>query len=220
MHTLAVQLTPILGAEKNKVPFYIAGGLLVSWALFLSLVLSRLRPDFPANLQGQRTVMAISVLLVLGAVSTAVITAGGKKNTAQAAATPQSPTPATTPSEPTPAGTSTQPSATTGTPAPPSSPAAPASTTLKLAANPAGQLAYNTKTLSAKAGTVTIEMANMSPVEHNVTIAQGTKVLGATPTFKGGTKTVTLSLKAGTYTFYCSVPGHRQAGMEGTLTIS
>ncbi len=63
-------------------------------------------------------------------------------------------------------------------------------------------------------------MANMSPVEHNVTIAEGSKVLGSTPTFVGGTKTVTVTLKPGTYTFYCSVPGHRQAGMEGTLKVS
>ena len=89
-----------------------------------------------------------------------------------------------------------------------------------LAANPAGQLSYNTKHLSALAGPVAITMTNMSPVEHNVTVAQGSTVLGATPTFTGGAKTLTLNLKPGTYTFYCSVPGHRQAGMEGTLTIS
>ena len=113
------------------------------------------------------------------------------------------------------------PTATTGTPAPPSSPAAAGrATSLALAANPTGLLSYNTKQLAARAGTVTIVMANMSPVEHNVTVAQGTTVLGATPTFTGGTKTLTLKLKPGTYTFYCSVPGHRQAGMEGTLTVS
>ncbi|HTA05495.1 MAG TPA: plastocyanin/azurin family copper-binding protein, partial [Solirubrobacteraceae bacterium] len=112
------------------------------------------------------------------------------------------------------------PKATTGTPAPPSSPAATATTTLKLAANPAGQLAYNTKTLSAKAGKVTIEFANASPVEHDVAIAQGSTVAGQTPVFTGGTKTLTLNLKPGTYSFYCTVPGHRQAGMEGTLTVS
>ena len=63
-------------------------------------------------------------------------------------------------------------------------------------------------------------MANMSPLEHNVTIASGSTVLGATPTFVGGSRSVTVKLKAGTYTFYCSVPGHRQAGMEGTLKVS
>ncbi len=67
---------------------------------------------------------------------------------------------------------------------------------------------------------MTITMANMSPVEHNVTVAQGSTVLGATPTFQGGSRSLTLKLKPGTYTFYCSVPGHRQAGMEGTLTVS
>jgi uncharacterized cupredoxin-like copper-binding protein len=45
-------------------------------------------------------------------------------------------------------------------------------------------------------------------------------VLAATPTFTGGSRTLTIKLKPGTYTFYCSVPGHRQAGMEGTLKIS
>ncbi len=87
-------------------------------------------------------------------------------------------------------------------------------------ANPEGQLSYEPKQLSARAGKVTIAMVNSSPVEHNVTVAQGSTVLGATPTFKGGSKTLTLNLKPGKYTFYCSVPGHRQAGMEGTLTVS
>jgi uncharacterized cupredoxin-like copper-binding protein len=43
--------------------------------------------------------------------------------------------------------------------------------------------------------------------------------LGATESFTGGTKTLKLTLKAGTYKFFCSVPGHRQGGMEGTLTV-
>jgi uncharacterized cupredoxin-like copper-binding protein len=30
---------------------------------------------------------------------------------------------------------------------------------------------------------------------------------------------VSAQLKPGNYTFYCSVPGHRQAGMQGTLTV-
>jgi plastocyanin len=112
----------------------------------------------------------------------------------------------------------------TGTSAATSSAAAAggASGNLAIAANPSGQLAYDKKTLSAKAGKVTITMTNMSPVGHNITIQQGTSgsVLGATPTFNGGTKSVTVNLTAGTYTFFCSVPGHRAAGMVGTLTVS
>jgi len=45
------------------------------------------------------------------------------------------------------------------------------------------------------------------------------KILGATPTFQGGSTTLTLNLKPGTYKFFCSVPGHRMAGMEGTLSV-
>jgi uncharacterized cupredoxin-like copper-binding protein len=81
-------------------------------------------------------------------------------------------------------------------------------------------LSFDKKQLSAKAGSVTITLTNASPLEHNMTIAEGSKVLGATPTFTLGARTVTLTLKAGSYTFYCSVPGHRQGGMEGTLSVA
>ena len=91
---------------------------------------------------------------------------------------------------------------------------------VKLAADPSGALKYEQAALSAKAGTVSIAFTNSSPVGHNVTIASSSgAVLGATPTFRGGTRTVTLNLKPGIYTFYCSVPGHRQAGMHGTLVV-
>jgi plastocyanin len=223
MHAAVLQLAPILGAEKSKVPFYIAGGALVAWALIVSVGLGMRKPDFPSTKAGERGVIAITVVLVVLAASAAVITSGGETKTAQASTTggsssSPSASSAAAPSAPAP---STSPTATTGTPAPPSSPAhAAPSGPLMLAANPAGQLSYNTKQLSAHAGPIAITMTNMSPLEHNVTVARGSTVLGATPTFTGGSRTLTLNLKPGTYTFYCSVPGHRQAGMEGTLTVS
>jgi len=197
VHLATLQLAPILGAEKSKVPFYIAGGALVVWALVVSLGLGLRRPDFPNSLTGQRAVIAITAVLVLATLSMAVVTSGGSTKAEASSSSAVAPS---GPSTRTPAGT--------------------AVTALKLAANPSGQLAYNAKQLSAKAGDVTITMTNMSPLEHNVTIAQGSTVLGSTPTFIGGSKTLTLNLKPGTYTFFCSVPGHRQAGMEGTLTVS
>jgi plastocyanin len=245
VHALAVQIAPVLAAEKSKTPFYIAGGLLVLWALTVSLGLGLRKPDFPGSLSGQRAVSAVTAVLVLAAVATAVITSGTptasgesgslasesqaneKRTTNPGTSSPGSsatkePGSSSTPAGTSPAATSTvqSPTASTGTPAPASSPAASATTKLKLAANPAGQLAYDTKQLSAKAGTVTIEMANMSPIEHDVAVSEGSKILGQTPVFTGGTKSVTLKLKPGTYTFFCTVPGHRQAGMEGTLTVS
>jgi plastocyanin len=129
---------------------------------------------------------------------------GSSSNSSSSASTPA--TPATSSSSSTPA------------PAPAESSAA---TKLSLAANPEGQLSFNTKSLTAKAGKVTIDFSNASPVGHNVTIESSSgETVGATPTFTGGSKTLTVTLKAGTYKYFCSVPGHRQAGMEGTLTVS
>jgi plastocyanin len=111
---------------------------------------------------------------------------------------------------------STTPTATTSSP---SSSTAP-SGALSLAANPGGQLAYNKTSLTASAGKVSIDFTNMAPLDHNVTIESSShKILGATPTFAGGSKVLSLDLKPGVYKFFCSVPGHRMAGMEGTLTV-
>jgi hypothetical protein len=76
MHTFALQLAPVLATEKSKVPFYIAGGLLVAWALTVSLGLGMRKPDFPSTLAGQRAVVAVTAVLVLAALSTAVLTSG------------------------------------------------------------------------------------------------------------------------------------------------
>jgi outer membrane protein assembly factor BamB len=109
--------------------------------------------------------------------------------------------------------------ATTPTPAPHGSGPASSPSSLKLAAK-GNQLLFNTDKLTAKAGKVTIDFANNSALQHNVTlVSSGNKILGKTPTFAGGSKSFSATLKAGTYTYYCSVPGHRQAGMQGTLTV-
>ncbi len=122
------------------------------------------------------------------------------------------------------ASTPTSPATTSGSTSTPATPPAPASTgaaqTLSLAANPEGQLNYSTTSLSAKAGKVSINFTNMSPLSHNVTVESSSgATVGATPTFDGGSRTLALNLKPGTYKFFCSVPGHRMAGMEGTLTV-
>jgi plastocyanin len=104
-----------------------------------------------------------------------------------------------------------------------STPAAPppaATAPLALAADPSGQLKFDVSSLTAKAGQVSIKFTNASPVAHNVAIEGSSgQTLGATPTFSGGSKSLSVNLKLGTYTFFCSVPGHRAAGMSGTLTV-
>jgi uncharacterized cupredoxin-like copper-binding protein len=93
---------------------------------------------------------------------------------------------------------------------------------LEIAASSTGQLMFDKSSLTApKAGMVTIAFTNVSPLDHNLTVEDpATKqVLGHTETFQGATKLLRLDLKAGTYKYFCSVPGHRMAGMEGTLTV-
>jgi len=93
-------------------------------------------------------------------------------------------------------------------------------TKVSLEADPTGNLKYTTSSVTAKAGPVEIVFTNKSPLSHNVTVESSAgQQLGATPTFQGGSKTLTLNLKPGTYTFFCSVPGHRAAGMHGTLVV-
>jgi plastocyanin len=97
---------------------------------------------------------------------------------------------------------------------------------LEIPADSAGQLSYATNKASATAGSVTITMPNSSGVSHNIAIEAGTAgasgpgpVLAASQFVTKGTASVSLKLKPGTYTFFCQAPGHRAAGMFGTLTV-
>jgi plastocyanin len=94
----------------------------------------------------------------------------------------------------------------------------PVATTLKLAADPT-QIAFDTTKLSAKAGEVTIDFDNPSALEHDVAIEQGGKQIAISKTIVKGKTSVSAGLEPGTYTFLCTIPGHAEAGMEGTLTI-
>jgi plastocyanin len=91
--------------------------------------------------------------------------------------------------------------------------------TLKLAADKSA-LKFDTSTLKAKAGTVTLQMANPAGIPHAVAVeGNGVDKDGKT-VGNGGTSTVTVKLKPGKYEFYCPVDGHKAAGMKGTLTVS
>ena len=94
-----------------------------------------------------------------------------------------------------------------------------AGATFDVEADPSGGLAYTTDEATAKAGKVTVNFTNSSPVPHDVRIEDdGGKDLGGTEVISESNESTEVDLKPGEYTFYCSVPGHRQGGMEGTLT--
>jgi uncharacterized cupredoxin-like copper-binding protein len=64
-----------------------------------------------------------------------------------------------------------------------------------------------------------VEFVNKAMLGHDVVVEQNGKKFGETPVITGTTAKLSLNLKPGTYKFYCSVPGHRMAGMEGTITV-
>ena len=92
--------------------------------------------------------------------------------------------------------------------------------TVKFQADPSGALAYTQTDVSAPAGSDTIEFDNPASLGHDVVIEDsGGNEVARTDVITGTTTTTNADLKAGTYTFFCSVDGHRDAGMEGTLTV-
>lgn len=99
------------------------------------------------------------------------------------------------------------------------------STTLEIAADPDGALAYTETELSVPAGNVTVEFTNDSPIPHDVVFSEpggeaGGDQIGGTEVITQDSASVELSdLKPGTYAYWCTVPGHLEAGMEGTLTV-
>ena len=74
LHAL-VSLAASEGEESSKTLFYILGGTLVAWAVLVSAVGIKRHETFPPSPTAARAVMGISVLLVLGAMASAVITA-------------------------------------------------------------------------------------------------------------------------------------------------
>jgi mono/diheme cytochrome c family protein len=87
---------------------------------------------------------------------------------------------------------------------------------ISIPADPGGQLAFQYSSATGQAGPVTIQMPNKSGTPHDIVIDG----LGKGPVVANGVSSFKATLQAGkTYTYYCSVPGHRQAGMQGKITV-
>ena len=195
--------------------FEIIGLILAAWAVILAAIGIK-RHDFPNKKGPELLAIGITALLVAGAVGTAIGTAETENPGGELQQNENKPgregsegggtvAPDTRPEETQSPGQAPTPQ--TG------------AQTLKVAAEQSGQLAFDKETLTAKPGNVTIDMENPSPVPHNVAIeGGGVNRLGKVVP-QGETSTVSSDLKKGSYTFYCSVPGHREGGMEGKLTV-
>ena len=96
--------------------------------------------------------------------------------------------------------------------------AAPAEATVLDVPVAATGLAYAVTEVTAPAGEITLRSVNDQSTPHNIAIDEPETTLGEIVS-DGGTSEITVTLEPGTYEYYCSVPGHREAGMVGTLTV-
>jgi plastocyanin len=175
----------------------------VSFALIVSMLVPRYRPDFPGRYLKLFIAVTIALMIaMLAAVEVFAVEEEEEPHAESPAAIEESELP----------------------PPPPSEPAPPAAgegeeTTLE---NPAdeSQLAYAESELEAPAGTITLVMENPSALEHNIAVRGGGVDEQGEVVGQGGESSVTADLEPGEYEFYCSVPGHEAAGMKGTLTVT
>jgi plastocyanin len=204
--------------------FHVIGALLAIWAVLVA-ALGIMRHDFPGSGATEKAVMAISTILVIGAVSSGIITSAnaehggsGSEETEHNKAgeegtesTTETPAPDTAPES------DQEGSSESGQPAPEGEPVQ----TLELEAGPGSELAFDPSELEAKAGQVALVMSNPTPLPHNVAIEGPGGVSEEGPVVQtDGESEVEAEVEPGEYTYYCAVPGHREAGMEGTLTVT
>jgi len=197
--------------------FYLFGLSLTAFALIVSFVGLRSR-NFPSKGLGRLTTLVFAALII-GTASFAVLLSREEAEhreselAAEQLEEAEAGEESEAPGEPAAGAPAPE-----GSEAPPEGGAAPAPGPVALAADPE-QLAYDTDQLTAAAGQVTIAFDNPSQIPHNVVVEDDGGVIGGTPQISAQAADLELDLEAGEYTFFCSVLGHREAGMEGSLTV-
>ncbi len=190
--------------------FYVCGGLLAVSAVLVSFAGLRIK-GFPGK---AAPIVALGFVALIGVTTTLAVLHARDEEEAKAAElssaneeiTKEEASPVEAESEKAPA-----PKAKSGAKEGPGG-------TLQLAASPS-KLAFDTTSLTSKPGKVTIDFNNPSALEHNVAIEQDGKEIAVSETLAEGKTSVSADLAPGTYNFLCTVPGHAEAGMEGTLTV-
>ena len=92
--------------------------------------------------------------------------------------------------------------------------------TIDISAAADGSLAFDQKSVEATAGTNTLNFDNPASLSNDVEVdSDSGEEAGKTDLISQSTTSTTIELKPGNYVFYCTVPGHREGGMEGTITV-
>jgi plastocyanin len=175
--------------------FFVIGGVLVLAALAIAFVGIRGSESFPPNRGMMAGVIVVFVALVGTTMAFAIVKSNDEQKKRNEKLAAEEGTTTTTPSGPV--------------------------TALAVSSPADGGLVYQPNGLTAKPGNVDITYDNPSQVPHSIAVATANgNVLGQVQPFTNGKQSVDLSnLAPGKYVFYCTVPGHREAGMQGDLTV-
>lgn len=179
----------------HQIGLGLAVAIFAGFSLIVSMVVPRWRPQFPGR--GLPVFLAVCVLLFLGMLL-AVENFGKESEEAKAGGEPTTETTATTETR-----------ATTET--------KPASRTVKVSET---EFKIKLPESSLPAGSYTFDVENDGKIPHDL-VVKGQGVDEATKTIDGGgSASLSVDLKPGTYDLYCSIPGHKEAGMDVKLTVS
>jgi uncharacterized cupredoxin-like copper-binding protein len=205
-YVLAVLLLAL--STSHKVGLGLAVAAFVGFALIASLVVPRWWPQFPGR--GLTVFLIACVLMFLGMIS-AVEFFGREPAEAGAAEaqTETSTTETTTTTSTTGQTTTTTKTSTTGT-----------TRTNKTVQVSEVEFKIKLPQTSVPAGSYTFQVHNDGKVPHDL-VVKGGGVNKGTPTIDPGkSSSLKVDLKPGTYDVYCSIPGHKQLGMDLTLTVT
>ena len=198
--------------------WYLAGALVLA-AVVLAFVGLRSKGTFPTSSGPLVGGIAVFAVLVVATGAFAIAYAEDEQNhrnaelaAEEAEAAAEEPAGGPPQPQPAPAGGGQAPAAPT--------PAPTAAETLDVTSPEDGSLVFEPDVFEASAGEITLAYDNPSPITHNINVedAEGQTLAESQDVVSAATE-ATATLVPGEYTFYCSIPGHREAGMEGTLTV-
>jgi plastocyanin len=198
--------------------FFVLGIILVLAAVGLAFLGIRGSDSFPPGRGVLVGVTALFAALVGATMAFAIVKANDEQDTRNAELAKEEQQAGGGGESTTPASPGGQPQASSGGN---QEPAQPTGETLAVSSPADGGLVFQPDGLTAKPGNVTITYDNPSPVPHSIAVATANgNVLGEVQPFANGKQSVELNdLAPGKYVFYCTVPGHREAGMQGNLTV-